>query len=440
MNRTSTNADPSVSDPARAEGESSGRTLGASLDHLKSTSLQTSGERQVAQDLARARELAEMISDLQTDLSEIHRALGERYQPDLESQGSRITIERDEAIISWGQALLGLSAAGARVEVVTPDRERYVLLGHAQDREINPPSAVATTSSQAKQSSTPTRVPLVAKVERPQDLQESIDDEQDDGSPLSDIDDPGVAEAPKISLAQFSLEELRQQMLKPKGWSQDEVDADEDAEEEEQANRQYAIEVVTRIGAPRNLNTQELKEHLIELESEVDCCQRWGNFTQSIQHAVVTLVTSRLRNIQDHIGSNPFDQERIAKMFRRLTRFSSDFRPGFVHGLARDKVPEFESWQVDEQNAWARLEDYLDLKPQLPKLSPERLQKLDALKELIKREAELPNFSNDLRAAVTDCINSGFPQDSPHLAAVLESHLSHLSGKRFKKLRLAAGR
>jgi hypothetical protein len=253
--------------------------------------------------------------------------------------------------------------------------------------------------------------------------------------PTNEVDDPGVADAPQVSLAQFSLDDLRKQMLNPKGWNQDPVDAEED---HDGSGFQLAIEIVQRIGNPRPFGTQQLREHLIELEAEVDCCQRWSVFDQNVQHAVVTLITSRLRNIQDQIGENTFDQERIAKMFRRLTRFSSDFRPGFVHGLARDKIPEHESWKVDEVHAWRRLEQLLNIQPELPKLSPERTEKLDQLKDLLTREDDIPNFSNELRAAVTDCINSGFPQDSPHLSRLLEHHLSHLSGKRFKKLRLAA--
>jgi hypothetical protein len=123
---------------------------------------------------------------------------------------------------------------------------------------------------------------------------------------------------------------------------------------------------------------------------------------------VVTLITSRLRFIQDFIGDSPFDQDRIAKMFRRLTRFSSDFRPGFIHGLSREKVPEFDSWKNDELQAWKRLEEILDIEPVLPKLSPEHSEKLELLKDLLSKEEEIPDFSNVLRSAVTDCLNSGF--------------------------------
>ena len=237
----------------------------------------------------------------------------------------------------------------------------------------------------------------------------------------------GEADAPKVSLTHFSLDDLRKNM-KP-SWGHDGI-SDEPLESNE-----YAVELLKRIGPPRDFT--QLKEHLIELEEEVECCQRWSNFTQGVQHGVVTLITSRLRGIQELLSENAFDQDRIAKMFRRLTRFSSDFRPGFVHGLSREKIPEHDNWRVDEVYAWRRLEKLLKLPPQLPPISPTASEKLERLKELLKREDEIDDFSNELRRAVTECLNGGLSPESPHLTRLLTDQLSHLSGKRFKKLRSA---
>lgn len=459
MNRLGIVTEQESQDQSASRGE---QTFGGPLGD-SSSPLSTPRDT-LNNEVERVHVLSQLIIDLQDQLRELYASLSERYQPHLEGQSNRLALERDEAIISWGQALLGLHESGVKLELVTLDQERTSLFtGPAVSsalsavkrapREVSLTASTSTTGSiDDQRSSTVSPRPSEPHPSRASgpyisgssasnaQLSESQGVDSDD-SDLSAEEDPGIAEAPTVSLTQFSIDDLRKQMLKPKGWGQeDSVDLEADEGEGDEMHHQLAIEVVKRISSPTQLNALQLKEHLIELEAEVECCQRWSVFSQAVQHAVVTLVTSRLRKIQDQIGENTFDQDRIAKMFRRLTRFSSDFRPGFVHGLARDKVPEFESWRVDEEHAWQRLEELLDLKPQLPTLSPQRVEKLDQLKQLIEAESESPEFSNKLRAAVTDCINSGFPQDSPHLAKVLEPHLNHLSGKRFKKLRLAASR
>ena len=452
--------------------------------HTTSSQCSTSVDESTwaAQEMSHLQTLSSLITKLHSELRMIRTSLGERYRPNLEGQSHRLVLERDETLIAWGQSILGLCSAGMKLELVTLQGDKIPLLDTLNIEEVTPFSFLDYSGHQDSDLEGDAKVfgvspqlmnasMITPHTAQPVSLTEFVTPEEPDLSdydsselevtetpityseraqiqhsassahtrptslPTNEVDDPGVADAPQVSLAQFSLDDLRNQMLNPKGWNQDPVDAEDDHDD---SGFQLAIEVVQRIGNPRPFNNQQLREHLIELEAEVDCCQRWSVFDQNVQHAVVTLITSRLRNIQDQIGENTFDQERIAKMFRRLTRFSSDFRPGFVHGLARDKIPEHESWKVDEVHAWRRLEQLLNIQPELPKLSPERTEKLDRLKDLLTREEDLPNFSNELRAAVTDCINSGFSQDSPHLSRLLEHHLSHLSGKRFKKLRLAA--
>lgn len=399
-------------------------------------------------ELARCRELSIFITKLQEEISEIRAVLSKRYWPELEAQIQRLSMERDETLISWGQAILGLCSSEGYVEVHLADHSSLTLFNESSlsDQSLNHPyrSSLNFHSSEENMIDDGENRVLGQAIGSFSELQSIQQREEVVLKPESDLKeqnvseddlDPGINDAPTLSLTQFSLKELREQILQPKGWVEGES---KDEQKTEINSREQAIELIKRLGVPRELSAHQLKEQLIELEAEVDCCQSWSEFEQEVQHAVVTLVTSRLRAIQDQIGESPFDQDRIAKMFRRLTRFSSDFRPGFIHGLSREKVPEFDSWKNDEIHAWKRLEKQLGLEQSLPKLSPERAEKIEHLKDLLSREEEVSDFSNVLRAAVTDCLNSGFSQESPHLVMVLESHLSHLSGKRFKKLRLAA--
>ena len=410
-------------------------------------------DHQMQNELKKCMEFSQAITHLQQELSTLRASLSKSYWPELEAQVQRLSIERDETIISWGQTLLGLCSSGAQLKLHTNSEILNIFGKDGDSSSLNHQSSLPLGHSEnlySEGSFTDQFRPLnegrilgrAGKDDLYPSLKSSyaIGDEVGESNQVDDIneaEDFGVADAPKVNLTQFSLEELREQMLQPKSWGADEEE-DKSEEADSHTGKELALDLVKRLGSPRKVSSSESKEYLIELEAEVECCQSWSALEQEVQHAVVTLVTSRLRDIQDYIGESPFDQDRIAKMFRRLTRFSSDFRPGFIHGLSREKVPEFESWKNDEVKAWERLQKLLEIEPNLPKLTPEREEKLERLKNLLTQEDDNPDFSNSLRAAVTECLNSGFSQESPHLIQVLESHLSHLSGKRFKKLRLAA--
>ncbi|MAD60756.1 MAG: hypothetical protein CMH49_04455 [Myxococcales bacterium] len=420
------------------------------LEYSKATDLDD--ELRLQQEIQRCEELSLAIQHIQLEISDLRSRLSQRYWPELESHIQRLAIERDETIISWGQSLLALCSQNGHLTVHTAQGQALKLFDSSSGKQsdqsqdyAHPYTSLETQEERVLGEPTLGTPPEIISPLKEQDLpaKDQVYQEKSHHTPTkefvnkvsheTDESDPGINDAPSLSLAQFSLNELRAQMLQPK-WDAEQA---KDGELESTAGEQ-ATSLMKRLGRPKDLSSQAMKEHLLELESEVDCCQTWSVFDQEVQHAVVTLVTSRLRFFQDFIGESPFDQDRIAKMFRRLTRFSSDFRPGFIHGLSREKVPEFDSWKNDELQAWKRLEESLNIEPILPKLSPERSEKLEHLKELLNKEEEVPDFSNALRGAVTDCLNSGFSQESPHLVLALESHLSYLSGKRFKKLRLAA--
>ena len=245
--------------------------------------------------------------------------------------------------------------------------------------------------------------------------------------------DARAEEAESLSLTQFSISKLKAQMTQPKNWQK--LDDRTDLSDEQWKSK--ALEIIKRLGKPQKYTEQELTAHLIELESEVECCQQWSLFDRDVQNYLLTLITSRLRKIQDAMDNNPFDQDRIAKMFRRLTRFSSDFRPGFIHGLSRDKIPELDSWEADENQAWDALHKHLEIANPLPPVSEEQQALLQEITHIIKNQSHISNFSVQLRDAVGACLNAGISPENPHLARIITKHLSFLSGKRFKKLRLA---
>ena len=401
--------------------------------------------------IQRSQETFSLIQSIQRELNNVHRQLGERFHIDIEEHAHRLTIERDEVLVNWGRQIIGLMAQGVDLKLHLSHNEIYEAYAsslpsysvslRSDERVIGDPqwngrdhaAPIEIQDSEDDREHLITEqlsraTPSANKSMSEDHAKPSIDLEDDD-------DDPGVADAEPISLTQFSLADLRAQMSQPKGWISEPLNTEKEKDLEWKSQ---ASELSLRLGPPREYTLSQMKQLLIELEAEVECCQKWSPFDREIQNAIITVVTSRLRKVQEELGEDPFDQDRLAKIFRRLTRFSSDFRPGFIFALSREKMPEFESWAIDEQHAWARLEAKLDLKKPLPKLSPQGDKTLKSLKELLKLGASQDGFSQKLRTAVDECLSAGLSQESPHLTTLLGPHLSHLSGKRFKKLRTAA--
>jgi len=85
---------------------------------------------------------------------------------------------------------------------------------------------------------------------------------------------------------------------------------------------------------------------------------------------------ARARDVQETSGST----ERLDGLFGRLTAWSEEHRPGFVHGLSRDHRPRRTTWYDDAKHAWQKL----GLK--LPALSAPDGQDLDALRAAVSAE------------------------------------------------------
>ncbi|MBM4290924.1 MAG: hypothetical protein FJ138_05340 [Deltaproteobacteria bacterium] len=262
-----------------------------------------------------------------------------------------------------------------------------------------------------------------------------------EGAPAEPEEDPPAAEAAQVT--RYAIEELKARLVGGRGW-QAELRLSRSVEAEGAPAgalaewREGARALALRLGAPRAYeDAAVVKQTLLLIENEVECCQQWSAFERDTQNALLSLISSRLRKLQAHIGENLFDQDRVAKLFRRLTRYSSDFRPGFVYALSRDKVPELESWERDERSAWRRLERELMLKVPLPRLPPDQEAALEVLRALTKEGEGAEGFSQRLRDAVGGCLTLGVPPESPHLTDLVLPHLTHLSGKRFKPLRQA---
>jgi hypothetical protein len=425
----------------------------------------------IEQLIEHSRQALAMVLSIQDEITSTHQQLGQGFHGSLEERIRRLSIERDEALLHWSHALLELNTHQVELQFKI---DQHTILSAAPQEEIH----YINGSMQANQNSSNTTaladgmvvlgdpyfkseetqssydIVLTKKRINPsqyekQKIHQEVSPSQDykrasisrvkEDSILSSVDlddsdyDPGLADAETISLTQFSISELKAQMTQPKTWQK----VDNNPPKNEEQWRDKALNISKRLGKPKIYNSQEIKTHLLDLESEVECCQQWSIFDRDVQNHLLTIITSRLRKIQDFMEADPFDQDRIAKMFRRLTRFSSDFRPGFIHGLSRDKIPAFDSWEDDEHNAWNALRKYLDVPSTLSPLAEGQRKLLQEIIDLIKDKDTINDFSSLLRDAVGAWLNAGMSPESPHLAKVISKHLSYLSGKRFKKVRLA---
>ena len=174
-------------------------------------------------------EFSQVINELQEELSSLRSSLSKVYWPELEAQVQRLSIERDETIISWGQVLLGLCSSGAQLKLHTHENEVFNIFGSANlnhhiDLKAKAANGNSAESSLYNERSFNHHVPTLNGRVLGQALQddsyhfhtssafhERYDREQ--GEIESIDEDLGEADAPKVDLAQFFLEELREQMF-----------------------------------------------------------------------------------------------------------------------------------------------------------------------------------------------------------------------------------
>jgi hypothetical protein len=156
---------------------------------------------------------------------------------------------------------------------------------------------------------------------------------------------------------QAILEKIKDVKLSLNGWPDSTFNT-------EPFNQNHSIQlkkILDKLGMPKNYTQEEQKQQILFIEEEIDCSHNWSPWPRELQKNILTLIASRLRTLQKEDFSDPFDHnERYAKLFRKLTRFSSDHRPGFVQALSKDKSPVNSDWLQDELEAWNWLNDWLN--------------------------------------------------------------------------------
>ena len=153
-------------------------------------------------------------------------------------------------------------------------------------------------------------------------------------------------------------------------------------------------------------------------------CDRWRLFPKDLQRALIGLMASRLRRLQDERGVNAL---RIEESFSRLSAFSKREQPGYVIGLSRHHRPMRDSWDEDSEAYWDRLaaclpeESASDVRPTLEKT----LGELESLSAEISG-APSPEIGEavaaQLRRTLRDALKGGVSSRDPRLVRVVAPH------------------
>jgi hypothetical protein len=116
------------------------------------------------------------------------------------------------------------------------------------------------------------------------------------------------------------------------------------------AHRATVKHVVDRLGDVRPLlnavDAAPVLERLEELTIP-DEQASWLLLPTEVQRVLVKMLVAIARDIQDVPGVLMVLGARVESVFRRLTAFSRDHRPGYVHGLSRGHLPKIGTWSDD---------------------------------------------------------------------------------------------
>lgn len=199
------------------------------------------------------------------------------------------------------------------------------------------------------------------------------------------------------------------------------------------------LEILRILGEPGRPidHTEGVRDELTRLCSGTSAFRidAWARMPKAIQQALVGIVVSRARHVQDEVDPDHIPSEMtgdLDRVFSTMTSFSKREQPGFVFGLQRHHHPRGLTWLADARRWWADLADFL---PDPGLLNPDR-----ALAELRRVAATTPvdDENEALLAIAGKAIDAGLDPEDPRLVTAMIPHYDALRKEaRFKHLRKA---
>ena len=118
-------------------------------------------------------------------------------------------------------------------------------------------------------------------------------------------------------------------------------------------------DVMRQIGEPVWLTGENVHPEYELLMQLMEDLPNWVFFPSDAQRLLLSVATCRGRQIQEMSRTLSLDM-----VFHRLSQFSQQEKPGFVHGLARTHQPKHGNWFKDAGHSWRELKQLVEPKKQ----------------------------------------------------------------------------
>lgn len=193
----------------------------------------------------------------------------------------------------------------------------------------------------------------------------------------------------------------------------------------------------------RALSLDECRDEMETLRlATLNLNERWGGFSSEVQRALLGLYATRARYLQrQEQGERDLSVSlAIERVFRLLTAFSADHRPGWINGLQHDHAPERESWLADARDWYEQLRSSAGLASEP---GGERRQLLEDVSGAVSTWIAAPPERRracvlDVETMIRRCFQNGIAKRDPKLVQMVLPILGELKAKDFKTLREAA--
>jgi len=192
-------------------------------------------------------------------------------------------------------------------------------------------------------------------------------------------------------------------------------------------------EVLDALGPPQQVTSDDYDEDMAKLQAAIDAMSQWQAFDCTTQRALLGLVASRLRYLQDEVISpdvhgNP--ETVFQPLFKALTFFSALEKPGFVFGLAQSHKPQADTWLKDARYWWDVLQQIAGRKQVTSRNQDDFPNPDRAVRFLAELSGEDEVDREDLTKAAVACLEAKVSPSDQRLVKILLPHLELLTKER----------
>lgn len=189
---------------------------------------------------------------------------------------------------------------------------------------------------------------------------------------------------------------------------------------------------LNRLGDPpkNRASRKQCNHHFKNAQRVMKELPKWASLEPRIHHLLISALTARLRAIQDDLGKKAQDgSSDVSRAIVAVTRHVKDYRPGVVHGLARDHGPTRPTWWEDARAFDAALRASFGLTSDAP--SPPEFNADDELRRLME-------FAKKTNTAPTEWIarmlNNGVSPRDKRLINACRGWVKQLKQPEFQEL------